>query len=84
MELGEQLISAGVVAIEREDDQSEHGAGGEAEDQQGDQEGLPGHDRVQDLAHDQASLPTREPNRASLRASWRTPPRAILPSLVSS
>jgi hypothetical protein len=39
MEFGEQLISARVVAVEREDDQPEHGAGGEAEDQQGDQVG---------------------------------------------
>ena len=33
MEFGEQLVSARVIPVEREDDQPEHGTGGEAEDQ---------------------------------------------------
>ena len=83
MEFGEQFASAGVVAVEREHDQPEHGTGGKAEHQQGDQERFPGHDGVEELPDHQASLPTSERNRASLRASWRIAPRPSLPSSVS-
>jgi len=46
MEFGKHLASARVVAAECEDDQTEHGTGRKAEHQQGDREGLPGHDGV--------------------------------------
>src|SRR6266511_1969549 len=84
MEFGEQLAPAGVVAAKCEHDQPEQGAGSEPEHHEGDQQGPPGHDGVKQLRDHQANLPRSERNRASLRASWRSAPSAILPSSVSS
>ncbi len=84
MEFGKQFASARVVARKRKDDQPEQSTGSEPEDHERDQEGLPGHDGVEQFGEHQANLPTSARNRASLRASWRSAPRAMRPSSVSS
>jgi hypothetical protein len=69
MEFGKHLAPAEVLAVKREHDQPEQSTGSEPERHEQDQAGPPIDDELKEFRDHQANLPTRDPNRASLRAS---------------